>query len=160
MRKGVVLFALAWLAVPCAGATYYIDADGTGDYPTIYDAVNAARDGDEVVLADGTYELHTAYMRIDREITVRSENGPENCIIDCNGSPQEDRTAFRITSDATIAGITIINGYSPEGGAILCFDIELQIVNCILRENFSKRSGGAIYCHRSNTTIINCRISI
>jgi hypothetical protein len=160
MNKPISLLTILLIAVSAPAAVIHVDPNGTGDYPTIRDAVNAAKDGDEVVLADGTYTLQgDLYIIINRHITVRSENGPERCIIDCNGSPQEFRGAFRINSDATIAGITIVSGYTIEGGAILCFEFNLQIINCVLRDNFSDRNGGAMVCRKSNVTILNSRIS-
>ena len=43
------------LAVSVFGETYNVDAYGTGDYATIQDAVDAAWDGDVIVLQPGTY---------------------------------------------------------------------------------------------------------
>ncbi len=181
-QKLIVVWAVMILTAGASGWTIYVDPNGTGDYPTIRDAVNAAGDGYEVVLADGTYKLQgLGYIRIDRKITVRSENGPENCIIDCNGSAQEHRGAFRVSSDATIAGITIINGYEYRGGAVLCgygnssdpnapfdegsvilsecCDYRPKIINCVLKNNFSWGQGGAISSRNSNLIIINCKIT-
>ena len=51
------------------------------DYAKIQDALEAAQNGDVVLLADGTYtgtnnvDLHFA----GKAITLKSENGPENC---------------------------------------------------------------------------------
>jgi predicted outer membrane repeat protein len=138
-----------------------VDPNGTGDYPTIQAAVNAANDGDEVVLSDGIYTgPGNCDISLEKLITVRSENGPQNCIIDCNGTEKQRHSAFRVKSGATIAGITIINGYYFEGGAIsFQKGSGAKIINCVLANNSAKFWGGAIYCNGSSTAVINCKIT-
>ncbi|MBN2172256.1 MAG: hypothetical protein JW819_13125, partial [Candidatus Krumholzibacteriota bacterium] len=47
--------AMLAAAMPAAAATYHVNPAGTGDYPTIQEAVNACVDGDSILLADGIY---------------------------------------------------------------------------------------------------------
>jgi hypothetical protein len=68
---------------PCVvlAATIHVPAD----QPTIQAGIDAAVNGDTVLVADGTY-TGVGNRDIDfkgKAITVKSENGPENCIIDC-----------------------------------------------------------------------------
>ena len=92
-----------------------------GEYTTIQAAIDAAVNGDTVELADGTY-TGSGNRDLDfggRLITVRSANGPENCIIDC----EDDGRGFYFhsgeTADATVEGFTISNGFMDTGGAVL-----------------------------------------
>ena len=94
MRGVLSLLVCLLLSLPAAGAVIHVPADR----PTIQGGIGAASDGDTVLVADGIY---TGWGNRDidlmgKAITVRSENGPENCIIDCELS---ELRAFVVQSD-------------------------------------------------------------
>jgi hypothetical protein len=149
------------------GPKLYVPAD----YNNIQAAIDAAFDGDEVIVADGVY-TGDGNHDIDfqgKVITVRSENGPNDCVIDCQGTTQSSRRGFYFHSceneDSILDGFTIINGYCsegvlPEGGAIFCLNActNPTIRNCVIREN-AAYSGGGISCYGGSPTIMNCIIT-
>ncbi|MBA7646107.1 hypothetical protein ES703_53868 [subsurface metagenome] len=89
--KSCLVMAMFLIAMGCAtaeGRVIYVDDDGTAEFDNIQAAINDANDGDTVIIADGTYtgDGNRDIDFLGKAITLRSENGPENCIIDCNGS--------------------------------------------------------------------------
>jgi parallel beta-helix repeat protein len=146
-----------------------------GQYATIQAGIDAAVDGDEVIVADGTYtgEGNRDIDFLGKAITVRSENGPENCIIDCNGTEAERHRGFRFgnneDANSVVDGFTIINGYAPDepfrddwpsiGGAIFCSSSSPMVNNCVVTGN-TARLGAGIYCEDSTATFNNCTVSM
>ena len=111
---------------------YYPEEDGSAEYPfdTIQEGMDVSSHGDTVLVADGIYTGpgNRNLNFYGRAITVRSANGPENCIIDCfPGNPLQggNRRAFYFHSgegrDSVVQGFTIQNGYAFPGGGIYCF---------------------------------------
>ena len=120
-------------------------------FATIQAAIDAAIDGDEIVIADGVY-TGEGNREIDyrgKAITLRSENGPEKCIIDCEGEARGFIFRSNETRDAVLEGITLRNGHVaptwPQlalGGGITCQGASPTIVRNIITANF----GSGIYC--------------
>ena len=131
-------------------------------FATIQAAINAAFNGDTVLVADGTY-TGLGNRDIDflgKAITVRSESGPENCIIDCNGTWEDRHRGFYFhngeDANSILDGFTITNGNEWRGGGIFCENSSPMITNCIITDNI----GSGIYCtYHSSPTITNCTIT-
>lgn len=139
--------------------------DGTGDFPSIAAAIEAAGESDFVDLANGVY-VGEGNRDLDfqgRRITVRSQSGnPDSCIIDCQGTPDDRHRAFHFHSgeraNSRLEGVKIINGCSGiySGGAIWCDGgSSPSITNCIFSNNQSEASGGAIWCSRESGPAIS-----
>ncbi len=139
--------------------------------PTIQDAIDNSWDGGTVWVADGIY-TGDGNRDIDfraRAITVRSENGPQHCIIDCNGTEADSHRGFHFHSgedvNSVLNGFTITNGYVAGswyvgiGGAIFCEGSGPTITNCIITGNSAGWDGGGINNINSSPIIINCKFS-
>ncbi|MCZ6543116.1 MAG: right-handed parallel beta-helix repeat-containing protein [Phycisphaerales bacterium] len=134
-----------------------------GDYPTIQAGINAAQNGDEVVVADGTYTGagNRNVVFAGKAITLRSENGPTNCIIDCE-SLGRGFIFYELDTPATVVdGFTITNGLGHPGGAIYAYYFSSPtITNCIITGNTGDAGGGGgIYCAMCFATITNTIIT-
>ncbi len=159
--------------------TWYVDqsvsesGDGTSwgtALKTIHEGVDAASGGDTVLVADGTYRTGAAGT-IDfdgKAITLRSQNGADACIIDCEKAGRG--VIFRSGEDhnSVLDGFTITSGraifsepdeYDECGGGIVCDNSSPTIKNCTIRENGAYMDGGGIYCLASSPTITNCTIA-
>ena len=164
LKSGVIIlvFVVGMVSI-AAGRTIYVDDDGPADFNTIQAAIDDSNDGDTIIVADGTY-TGNGNRDIDyfgKAITARSENGPENCIIDCNGTWTEYHRGFDFHSgedaNSIVDGFTITNGYTYDGGGIkCCYSSSPIISNCVIMGNSFNNNGGGIYCRDSSPTLTNC----
>jgi len=156
-----------------------------GDYDNIQAAIDACPEGWTIEVANGFWG-GTGNHDLDfdgKSITVRSAGGPENCTINCGGTPTTPHRGFYFQSgedaNSIVEGFTIKNGYTkydqsvpgmdyPDGGAICCRASDEgqpsspTIRNCIITNNQVEGDygyGGGIYCLSSAPTITDCVIS-
>ena len=172
MRKIIILSLICFFLTPkltLPAQTIYVGPTRT--HTTIQAGIDAAADADTVIVDPGTY-TGTGNRDIQltgKSITVRSDTGPENCIIDCNGTQIEPHRAFNFSNNqdanAVIDGFTIINAFTQNGAIIDCRDnlnCILTISNCNIHNNTSSGTtgvGGAISILGGISFINNCKIS-
>ena len=166
MRNRVAACGFVFLLVPLAsGTTYLVKPDGTGDFPTIQAAIDAADSADVIELASGTF-FAEGNRNIDffgKAITVRSEPGnPEQPIIDCG----YDGRGFDFHSGETplsvLQGVAITNGFlmigGYGGGGMSCTDGSCPtLIRCTVSDNVGFSKGGGLMCEGySCPTLTNC----
>jgi predicted outer membrane repeat protein len=122
------------------------------DYPTIQSAVDAAEDGDVVLVRDGVYsgEGNRDIFIDNKSLIVKSENGPGDCLIYYEGDEQEG-FIFSLfdegSKSVTIEGMAIIG--SSMYSAVSCGSGGHVIKDCIFVNNSSYYNywqGAAISC--------------
>ncbi|MHC4641163.1 MAG: right-handed parallel beta-helix repeat-containing protein [Planctomycetota bacterium] len=118
------------------------------EYATIQDAVDAAVNGD-VVIVDPDIYTGDGNRDIDffgKAITVRSTdpNDPNivaTTIIDCQGTEFNQHRAFYFHTGegpkSVLAGFTIKNGNARCGGGIYCIESSPTIVSCTFSDNMA-----------------------
>ncbi len=140
-----VIWLCLILALPLPAATIHVPAD----HPTIQAGIDAAVNGDTVLVADGVW---TGYgnKELDfggRAITVASEFGPTGCIIDCEGMGRGFTFTGGEGPDSLIQGFTISNGNRFTGGGIRCSASSPTITGCVITDCVANGGGGgAIHC--------------
>jgi hypothetical protein len=141
---------------PLIAATIHVQAKSPGDAAAkIQQAVDFAKDGDDVVLEKGTYIL-SAEIVISKPITLRGAKDQNATVLDGNHSNRCLRLAH---SGAVLEDLTITHGSGAQGGGgggIYCAAGTIR--NCVITENDSgDSSGGGILVHGSlairNSTI-------
>jgi hypothetical protein len=185
-RSSVLICAVvltgAIAAVSSAGAqtTWYVDDDAPGDpgpgdpsisdpledgsaehpFDAIQEGIGAAVDGDTVLVLDGTYtgEGNNDLDFGGRAATVRSENGPDTCVIDCENNGQGFDFHSGETPESVVSGFTITNGRHGAGGGVRCAGSSPTPANCTITGN-AATFGGGVYCYDSSPTLINCTIT-
>ena len=164
----VQAIALAICSLPVSADTIHVPAD----FPTIQAAIDAAVDGDEVVIAPDTY---TGSQNRDldftgKAITVRSTdpNDPDvvaATIIDCQQAGRGFIFQSEETQESVVAGLTVVNGFAMDGaGVYLVNGSSATIKNCVFTSNTVPISSGVIFSDNFPTqtadlAIINCTIS-
>ena len=135
------------LTAHATAANILIKPDGSGDQPTIQAGIDAATDGDFVLLDDGTFtgEGNRDISFKGKKITVQPQNTFQRmAVIDC----ENEGRAFVFNSGETIDSIlnfvTIKRGSAPSGGAILIVDSSPSINDCIIEDcTATAQSGGS-----------------
>jgi parallel beta-helix repeat protein len=161
-KISLTIFALLIYFFNVVSATEAATLHVPSDYDTIQAAIDDASDGDEIVVADGIY-IGDGNKNLDfrgKAITVRSENGPDNCIIDCENSGRGFYFHSGEDSASLVRGFTIRNGNvsgkwpQDSGGGISCISSSPTITDNVIMNNSALYSGGGIFCFESASPTI------
>jgi predicted outer membrane repeat protein len=157
----LIMLAGPWMAASGRAAEIHVPIQ----QPTIQAGINAAVNGDEVVIADGIY-AGAGNVNCNfggKLITVRSASGnPEACIIDCQNAANTRGFTFATaeTNAAVLSGLTITNGNQVLGGAISISGTAAPTISQCDFINNTSNNGGAILTTASSglgLTIRSCR---
>lgn len=126
-KKMTVIVMLMAISYPLVSSGVQLQVPN--EYPSIQAAAEASIDGDEIIVADGTYTNIDSAIYLSGNVILRSRNGAEHTIIDGMG--------IRVSGKVTVIGFTISNtretGISVEGESI--------VRNCIITNNSNAKSG-------------------
>jgi predicted outer membrane repeat protein len=150
---GPAAFAGALLAGGIAGICDAAELNvPSKQYPTIQSAINAAVDGDVVVIAAGDYVLESA-ISITKAITLTSTGTPLVTRISANTSILEPALSFELTSEKAVAvrNLHIMNtrGISVIGGSAL-------FENCLFSDNEAVGGGGGAIYASTRLSVRSC----
>lgn len=154
-RSAVLLASFFFFTSPLpllAGNIIHVPAD----QPTIQGAINAASNGDTVLVSAGTYKENITFS--GKLITVTSQSGPAMTIID--GQQLGAVVSFTTgeTRQSVLSGFTIQNGngyinYGSTGGGINISGASPTITSNIIRQNSACLYGAAILSNNGSPLI-------
>jgi len=151
------------------GSCEYTSCDGTllvpDEYSTIQSAIDAASEGDSVLVSVGTYVENITWPATNGIKLIGS--GENNCIIDGNQAASvirfEEDLGGIIDTTTLITGFTIQNGLAPvRGGGVYCSFSSPSLMNLVIRDNSIDDPtglGGGVYCSFSSPNLVNITIT-
>ncbi len=163
----IILIILLFISQSLFSQIITVKQDGTGDFTTIQEGINASIDGDTVLVYPGTYYENILYG--GKEITLSSlylttqdKSYINTTIIDGNQNGSCVRIMSGEDESTVLCGFTLQNGsgYSDDmiGGGIYIKNSSITIKFCIIKENFALYGGG-IYSNNSNINLIGSLIA-
>jgi predicted outer membrane repeat protein len=162
---GLLLLAFCLSPTASRADRVVVDYDGviTPSYTRIQEGINAAADGDTVmVIASFGFPVSfRGYNNTDldfggRNITLWAVTGPNMIAIDCEGAQRAILLGSGTDSTTVIKGFTFKNGLATDGGgAIRCEGDSPTIRECVFRNN-TAADGGAILFSGGATSVTDC----
>lgn len=153
-RRWAALVTLAVVSPDALAADLRVDPSGAGDFVDIQDAIDAASDGDRVLVEPGTYPGGINLR--GKDIVLISTSGPMVTVIDSMDTPDES-TILAISgepSSATVSGFTLTGGHGTpnqwlignawSGAGVYIRESALTIDDCFFRRNLARHSGQSI----------------
>jgi hypothetical protein len=185
MKRKVLTAVLACMACgidsSACGTTLVVDLGGGEDYADIQSAIDAAADGDTVLVKPGEYVI-TESINFNRlhnsddpasppvkNIVVKSEGGAEVTTIRMSETPRNaDRASVLVfengeTAASALEGFTLTEGKGTGGfgGGVYCKGASPTILKCKLAGNKMTwgELGGGISCMEASPALMNCEIT-
>ena len=155
------------------GATVTVGQGASYDFSTIQAGIDAANDGDMVLVAPGEYIITEPITFRGKAITVRSETGRDETTIRMGAPADINRGCVVVfenneNTESFLEGFKITGGkgiYEPSekacmGGGIFCDASSVTVSDCVIAQNSVDGSGGGIYCaHQCSPILIDCIIA-
>jgi hypothetical protein len=125
-------------------------------------AINAASDGNTVILMPGMYLEDISFNGTNIVVTSENPNDPAYVaatIIYGTGTGSVVTFSGGEDANCVLAGLTITGGNtSADGGGIYCISSSPTVTNCTITGNTADYGGG-MYNDESNPTLTNCTFS-
>jgi hypothetical protein len=141
MKRMLLVAITSFLTSTCLSSIIQVPAD----QPTIQAGINAAKNGDTVLVAPGTYMENINFK--GKAITVTSSNGPKLTIIDGNKAGPCATFNSGETVKSVLKGFTLTNGVGPgpyytDGGGVAIGYSSPTVTGNVIAGNVGNNGGG------------------
>ncbi|MBP1910107.1 lectin like domain-containing protein [Methanolobus bombayensis] len=131
-----------------------VNSSGTAEFTLIQDAIDAASEGDTIVIEPGIYNER---IRVRKDnITIRSStNDPDDVTVISSDTDKADPSNYAFflwANNATIQNITVSGGHY---GIYLLYANECNVIGCRITDNYLS---GLIMQGTYNSSFLNCTI--
>lgn len=147
IRLSFLIFVLSAGGRPVQATDLFVSPEGTGPYPTIQAAVDAAVDGDMIFLLPGVFTgPGNRDVEISVSLLIESNDPSDPGIIDCQGNADQPHRAFRFLNGVSLMRFVVIrNGHADNGGGILVESGELGLEACLIQDCHADAKGGGVF---------------
>jgi hypothetical protein len=135
-------------------------------YSSIQEAFDEAREGDEILVAPGTYVTSTGYLIYDKDITISGTNPDDPCVVAqtvIRLDVGEGGGAGRGFTFINVGPKTVLNGITIKGFYYRGLNGDEYTLgdnpNISSGKNGTPVAGGGIICAMASPTIKNCIIT-
>jgi len=174
--KSIALLGLVLTTFNLSAATLYVSLESTNPVApfatwataatNIQDAVDAAKDGDTVLVTNGVYatggravgtSILVNRVAVERPLTLRSVNGPKDTVIQGAKDPVAENglgggavRCVYLSDGASLSGFTLTNGATSyrtvdgTGGGVWCVSTNSVVANSVFVGNSADIGGGVI----------------
>ena len=131
------------------------------DQPTIQAGINAAKQGDTVLVAPGTYVENINFM--GKAITVKSSGGATTTIIDGSSAAPVAAFVSKENANSILRDFTLQNGFASDfpsiGGGVFIRGSSPTIRNNVIRNNYAPSDGGGVGIYFGSPVIVHNKIT-
>ncbi len=160
-----LLLALVALAAGPSALADTLEVGGGGAYSTVQAAINAAGNGDTVLVHPGTYKENVDFA--GKAVTLTSEDPTDQDVVDAtilDGNHAGTVVTFGSseTAASVLTGFTIRNGRGRYGGGIYVYGASPTITHNTIVDNEARYAsgdlasgqGGGILCYQADSPVI------
>jgi hypothetical protein len=157
MKCPITAVLIVMLPLLLSASLLTVNQDGTADFTVVQEAIQAAADGDSILVYPGTYYENIDFLQksislMSLAITTGDEQYIEQTVL--NGNLSGSVVMIHSSDEAYLGGFTITGGigqrpsYPPyhadtlTGGGVIVRVTEATIENCIITDNSAERGGG------------------
>ncbi|MBT4407862.1 MAG: hypothetical protein HOC79_08335 [Euryarchaeota archaeon] len=163
MKNLITCLSVTLLSGSAFATTWTVDDDGKADFENIQDAIDAASDGDEIIVMPGTY-IGTDNNVVEMpsvSVTLRSSDPSDwevvvSTIIDGENKRRGLFCNADVSPTTIINGLTFANGRGNNDGGGMLLDSSITVKNCRFENNIATYAGGGLRISYASASIEDC----